>query len=259
VRRLAGARGIGAVVLVLSIGAAACSGPVRSAPAPSPQSLAFAEPHPATWMGAPFFPVTIARLMTPTQAVSAPGGARVVAQLETSVRAGGGPTELLVVQQRRLDGTDWLRVRLPDRPNQASGWIDANVAVLRTSPWRIVVSTERRTVRVFRDGQQVRSFRAVVGAPGSPTPHGSFAVLERIRTGTPGGFYGSWILSLTAHSTVYETFEGGDGRVAIHGRGGASLADPLGSARSHGCVRVDNSMIDWLAKVAGPGTPVQIV
>ena len=121
------------------------------------------------------------------------------------------------------------------------------------------MSTERRTVSVFREGQQVRSFRAVVGAPGSPTPHGSFAVLERIRTGTPGGFYGTWILSLTAHSTVYETFEGGDGRVAIHGRGGASLADPLGSARSHGCVRVDNAMIDWLAKVAGPGTPVQIV
>jgi len=26
------------------------------------------------------------------------------------------------------------------------------------------------------------------------------------------------------------TYDGGDGRVALHGRGGASLLDPLGSA-----------------------------
>jgi lipoprotein-anchoring transpeptidase ErfK/SrfK len=242
------------LVAVLAVG---CTRAPAVAPGPSPQVFEQAA-HPAR-TPAPFFPVTIARLMVPTQAVSRPGGSRVVDQLWTSVRVNGGPTELLVLEQRRFDGADWLKVRLPDRPNQAAGWIDANVTILRTSPWKIVVSTERRTVSVFRLGQEVRHFRAVVGAPGSPTPHGTFAVLERIRTGSPDGFYGSWILSLTAHSTVYEHFEGGDGRVAIHGRGGASLLDPLGSARSHGCVRVDNAMIAWLAKIAGPGTPVKIV
>jgi lipoprotein-anchoring transpeptidase ErfK/SrfK len=46
--------------------------------------------------------------------------------------------------------------------------------------------------------------------------------------------------------------------VGIHGRGGASLATPLGTAGSHGCVRVDNAQIVFLARVAIAGTPVAI-
>jgi len=58
---------------------------------------------------------------------------------------------------------------------------------------------------------------------------------------------------------VYQHFDGGDGLVAIHGRGGSSLLVPLRTAKSHGCIRVDNNAVDWLARVAGPGTPVDVV
>jgi|SRR5215217_2010344 len=51
---------------------------------------------------------------------------------------------------------------------------------------------------------------------------------------------------------------GGPGRVAIHGRGGASLLDPLGTAASHGCIRVDSRQAAWLARVLPPGAPVEI-
>jgi hypothetical protein len=75
-------------------------------------------------------------------------------------------------------------------------------------------------------------------------------------------FLGSWILALTAHSDVLQEFDGGNGRIGIHGRGGASLLDPLGSNRSHGCVRLADSAIDWLVHTIGPsqlpGTPVRI-
>jgi lipoprotein-anchoring transpeptidase ErfK/SrfK len=40
---------------------------------------------------------------------------------------------------------------------------------------------------------------------------------------------------------VLDDYGGGPGRVAIHGRAGASLLDPLGTARSHGCIRIDNA------------------
>jgi hypothetical protein len=203
-------------------------------------------------------PATIAKLMTPTTAYSEPGGSIVVARLDTSIRSGGGPTELLVLEHQLLADQEWLRVLIPVRPNDASGWIDAAVARLFTSPWRIVISTERRSLDVFRLDERVRSFRAVVGAPGTPTPHGSFAISERVSLGNRHNFYGSWILTLTSHSNVLDTFEGGDGRVAIHGRGGMSLRDPLGSARSHGCIRLDNAAIEWLARIAQPGTPVAI-
>ena len=203
-------------------------------------------------------PATIAKLMAPTTAYSEPGGSLVVARLDTSIRSGGGPTELLVLNHQFHARQEWLRVLMPVRPNNASGWIDASVARLLTSPWRIVISTERRSLDVFRLEKRVRSFRVVVGAPGTPTPHGSFAISERISLGNRDNFYGSWILTLTSHSNVLDTFEGGDGRVAIHGRGGLSLRDPLSSARSHGCIRLDNAAIEWLARIAQPGTPVAI-
>jgi lipoprotein-anchoring transpeptidase ErfK/SrfK len=47
--------------------------------------------------------------------------------------------------------------------------------------------------------------------------------------------------------------------VAIHGRNGAYLIAPLGTAASHGCIRVDDAEVGFLARVAISGTPVTIV
>ena len=60
------------------------------------------------------------------------------------------------------------------------------------------------------------------------------------------------------HSDVLDDYGGGPGRVALHGRDGVSLLDPLGSARSHGCVRLPNRAIVRLAREAVPGTPVDV-
>ncbi len=49
------------------------------------------------------------------------------------------------------------------------------------------------------------------------------------------------------------------GQDRIHGRDTESLLDPLGSALSHGCVRVDNGPITWMAHHLPQGTPVRIV
>jgi hypothetical protein len=63
----------------------------------------------------------------------------------------------------------------------------------------------------------VRRFRVVIGA----RPARRLAL-------NPGDFLGSYILPITAHSNVLLEFGGGDGRVDIHGRGGASLLDRSG-------------------------------
>jgi lipoprotein-anchoring transpeptidase ErfK/SrfK len=104
----------------------------------------------------------------------------------------------------------------------------------------------------------VRRFRAVVGAPATPTPHGLAAIYERNRQPNPRAFIGPWSLSLSVHSNVLESYGGGPGRVAIHGRAGASLRDPLGTARSHGCIRILNRHVSWMARKLPAGTPVQI-
>jgi lipoprotein-anchoring transpeptidase ErfK/SrfK len=162
---------------------------------------------------------------------------------------------------RTRSGRCWLEVRLPWRPNAASGWIQASQVIVRPNSWRILVATADRSLSVYRAGHLVRRMPVVVGKPGTPTPLGLFSIIGAWSS-PPNAFLGSWILPLTAHSDVLQQFDGGDGTVGIHGRGGASLLDPLGSASSHGCIRVDNSSIDWLVASIGvsalPGIPVQV-
>jgi len=188
---------------------------------------------------------------------SAASGVRM--RLRTATPWSRGPMTLLVLDDRRdARGRRWLRVRLPLRPNDAAGWVSEDVVRVSRNPWRITVSTRSRTVIVLRDGKPVHVMRAVVGKPGTPTPHGLFAIYERARQADPSGFIGPWALHLTAQSDVLTNYGGGAGRVAIHGRSGASLLDPLGSARSHGCVRVTNADVSWLARNIRVGTPVLI-
>jgi hypothetical protein len=158
-------------------------------------------------------------------------------------------------------GECWLQVRLPTRPNNASAWLNAEQVVLRRTPWRIEIAPARRTLTVTFSGIVVRTVSVVVGAPATPTPTGLFSIIGAWRS-PPNAFLGSWILALTAHSDVLQAFEGGDGTVGIHGRGGASLLAPLGTAASHGCIRLANSSIDWLVQAIGEnslaGIPVTI-
>ena len=188
-----------------------------------------------------------------------PGAGPIVRLLATRTSWSGGPQQLLVLGSRRAaDGREWLQVRLPGRPNGSVGWISRDTVLVRHVRWWVDVSLSQRLVRVYRDGALVRRIRAVVGAPETPTPTGLFAVYEPVAQPGGGGFVGSWVLHLTAFSNVLENYGGGPGRVAIHGRGGASLADPLGTARSHGCVRIANADVAWLARTVVPGTPVRI-
>ena len=206
-----------------------------------------------------------ARVVTSTVARPQPWVARRVARLATRAQWGGGPVQLLVLDSmivrdpgrnsaRRL----WIKVALPVRPNGTTGWIRADKVTLERTRWRVHVSRSRRLATVYRSGRVMRRMRVVVGAPSTPTPLGRFAVYESIKQADPGGFIGPWALHLTAFSNVLDNYGGGPGRVALHGRSGASLLDPLGTARSHGCVRMLNADIRYLARRIGPGTPVRI-
>lgn len=169
------------------------------------------------------------------------------------VGAIGDSTWLLVLGAVTTPGGRcWVRLRLPGRPNDAAGWVAARRLLLARTPWRIDISLSARRLTVLRAGRVLRRFAVVVGAVATPTPRGLFSIVHAWQS-EPGSFVGSWVLGLTAHSDVLRHFEGGSGEVGIHGRGGESLLDPLGTAASHGCIRLANSAIDWLVGRIGRG------
>lgn len=201
---------------------------------------------------------TEARIVAPLRARTQLDRSSISRRISAETSWSGQPTTLLVLAARIYEGREWVKLLLPERPNGAAGWVPAEDVVLSATPYWVEVSTSARTVTVYRDGSVIRRFRAVVGKRSTPTPHGLAAIYERDRQPDPHAFLGTWVLALTIESNSLKHFEGGTGRIGIHGRSGASLLDPLGSARSHGCIRIDNRSVGWMATHVPVGTPVEI-
>jgi lipoprotein-anchoring transpeptidase ErfK/SrfK len=198
----------------------------------------------------------VARLSEAVTARSAPDpGARAVKRVSELTPFTGVPTVLPVIDRASQGDGEWLRVRLPSRPNGHTGWVPAANVTFATIEERIAISLRRRRLTLFRNDQEVRSFRVVVGARRSPTPVGEFFITERLRL-RDSWARRAWALATSAFSERFRRFGRGRGEVAIHGRG--RLRAPLGTAASHGCVRMSDRDAAWLARNVPDGTPLSI-
>lgn len=174
-----------------------------------------------------------------------------------------GPTVLPVLADRLDDRgrSTWIRVRLPGRALGAeapprSGWIRTSHTLRSSTAWHIVVRLRSRRVAVYREGRLLRTYRAIVGKAATPTPTGTYFVEENVRmnAGHPGA---PFALATSARSRVLQEFAGGPGQIALHGL--RHVGGQLGTAVSHGCVRLADSAISWLAGRLRPGVPITIV
>jgi hypothetical protein len=147
----------------------------------------------------------------------------------------------------------WVHVRLPGRPNGHAGWISADGTRARSTHWRITVRLSRRLVTVSRRGRVHGRFRTVIGRRDAPTPRGRFFVEEILPL---SGIGRPFAVALSSRSTVYRQFAGGPGQVALHGTTG--IPGALGTAVSHGCLRLSPRAMHWLATRVGPGVPVVV-
>ena len=161
----------------------------------------------------------------------------------------------IIETARGTSGGRWFRVQLPMRPNGISGWVPAYKGKTATTGWRIVVRRSARSATVFEGAKARATFSVVVGQPSTPTPLGTFFIVEKIHVGLRVTD-GPWALATSAYSNVLEQFAGGPGQIALHGVVG--LRAPLGTFASHGCVRFGNDAITWIATHVGNGTPVII-
>ncbi len=180
-------------------------------------------------------------------------GSRVVAERRPLT----GERTVLPVVGRAIDasGRRWLHVRLPGRPNGSTGWIKATATAQGTTRMHIVVEVALRRVVVYRSGRILRTFSVIVGKPSTPTPLGEFFIEESIAM-PPSAAGAPFALALSARSDVFQEFDGGPGQIALHGL--AHIGGTLGTAVSHGCVRLSAAVMTWLVERVGPGVPVSI-
>ena len=183
-------------------------------------------------------------------------GARGAAHLWTNTGFSARRAVYPVVRHRVLnDGTEWLQVdALRDR-TQVKVWIPQWATRQVWIAYRIKVDLSSRLATIYKNGQVSRRFRVVVGAPSTPTPTGTWYVVDRMRLRTSWA-YGKWALATSAFSNVLRHFDGGQGQVALHARG--LLTAPVGTAASHGCVRFKDGDIAWMAAHVPNGTQIQI-
>ncbi len=200
----------------------------------------------------------LARLNHAADAYSAPDTGSTRLETVTPTRPITGEQTALPVLGMATDpqGNVWLDVLLPGRPNSHAGWIRGSSATLGATGWALTARTSTRRVTARYDGHVVRTFKAVVGKPSTPTPLGRFFVEESIKlTGQAVG--APYALALSARSNVLQEFAGGPGQIALHGTN--NVGGVLGTAASHGCIRLDTRAIVWLADHIPPGTPVRIM
>ncbi len=151
---------------------------------------------------------------------------------------------------------DWVRVRLPMRPNHTTAWVSAGDVKLENVEPTVEVDLAARTLTVRSAGIVLAEATVAIGSEENPTPRGTFYITDKLQTPDPGGAYGPFALGLSGYSETLSEFGGGNGQIGIHGTNDPST---LGQPVSHGCIRLPNDVVTLLADILPLGTPVNVV
>jgi hypothetical protein len=278
-RHLAATAGALALVQVLAFGsvARAASTPEQAAPSPAPSATTQSQPAAAappptapptatpptatlpkavvlsnestrtTWAH-PVLETSIHEHPTPRS--------HVIARTRVQTEDGFPEVYMLLASLTDAHGREWVRVRIPGRPNGRIGWVARGaLGEFHVSRWLIEISLGARRLRAYDNGRLRLSAPVGVGKPSSPTPTGHFWIRELFKVSSRNNPYWPYALGTSAYSTL--TDWPGGGVVGIHGDFGKPQLIP--GDPSHGCVRMHAADLSRLAPVVPLGTPVHIV
>ncbi|MBB6216462.1 lipoprotein-anchoring transpeptidase ErfK/SrfK [Anaerosolibacter carboniphilus] len=111
-----------------------------------------------------------------------------------------------------------------------------------TSTYSIAIHTTARTLTLYRNGQWFKSYPVAVGKSATPTPKGTFKIVNK--SINPGGPFGvRWMGLSKPH-------------IGIHGTNNPSS---IGKFISNGCIRMHNKDVIELYNLVPIGTTVKIV
>jgi hypothetical protein len=183
---------------------------------------------------------------------ASPGGARVGAFGHWY----GWPQSSPILETRG----EWLKIRLPERPNGSTAWIKRSGVKITYSVWRIVIRVGQTKLTAYQNGFPVWTVPVGLGKSSTPTPTGNFylGVMEPQGNGSNGWY----ALATTAHSEAIQSWQGaGDAVIAIHGPVSAKSDRAIGANGtyiSNGCVRMHLHDLEHMYEIP-VGTPVDIV
>jgi lipoprotein-anchoring transpeptidase ErfK/SrfK len=149
---------------------------------------------------------------------------------------------------------EWLEVYLASRPNGSTGFIKRDQVDVKSDSYRIEVHLGAFNIKAYNGHVKILDAPIAIGADDGPTPGGMYYV--NVLLASSDASYGPYAFGLSGHSDVYQTFNGGDGQLGLHG---TDQPDKIGTKVSHGCIRLKNDDITTLAKQIPLGTPIQIL
>ena len=125
---------------------------------------------------------------------------------------------------------------------------------------RIELSLSQRQVSLVRDDQVLTQYPVAIGRPGWETPVGTFEIKTKIvEPGWKHPFEGYVIPSGDPNNPLGKRWMGfwtdGKNWVGFHGTS-ASMRASIGTAASHGCVRMFDEDIQSMYELVAVGTPV---
>ena len=110
--------------------------------------------------------------------------------------------------------------------------------------YRITVDTGQKILTLNQNSRQIKVYPVAVGKPETPTPLGDWTIVEKQLN--PGGPFGARWMRLSVPWGGY----------GIHG---TDNPPSIGTAASHGCVRMYNEDVIELYDMVPIGTPVKII
>ncbi len=127
----------------------------------------------------------------------------------------------------------------------------------------IVVDKSERRLYLYNGAKLVKSYRVAVGMPGYPTPLGQFKiVLKRYRPSwsNPGS---AWAASMPAYIPPGPGNPLGTRALNLNASGirihGTNKVGSIGTAASHGCIRMLRANVEELYDIVNVGTAVYVV
>jgi L,D-transpeptidase ErfK/SrfK len=131
---------------------------------------------------------------------------------------------------------------------------EAAATAVATTPRRIIVSIPDRRMLVVENNEVLAAFPVAVGAPATPSPVGTFTVINRVVQ--PTYHRAGRTIAAGASNPVGTRWIGLSRKgYGIHG---TNAPGSIGHAKSHGCIRLRNADVERLFEQVRAGDSVEL-